>query len=176
MIHDFTFAKKELTTFYNYCNTIGYKRAVGVGRRTGNSPSRNSLSEYEYIRSAVFYKDNDKIEEVKKVTTAMNIWDNILVYYMLQLQPGDFLDTQDYWITKTKQNRLTKPIGKFVSVALTNDNHLNIEDKSYVVPQFHAIEFSPMKIHDIPPVKNKETWAVFMVGNYVNVTEKIINR
>ena len=106
----------------------------------------------------------------------MNIWDNILVYYMLQLQPGDFLDTQDYWITKTKQNRLTKPIGKFVSVALTDNNHLNIEDKSYVVPQFHAIEFSPMQIHDIPPVKNKETWAVFMVGNYVNVTEKIINR
>ena len=176
MIHDFTFAKKELIHFHNYCDKIGFKRAFGVGRRMGESVSRNNLSEYEYIRSAIFYKDNAKIAEVKKVTSAMNIWDNVLVYYMLQLQPKDFLDTQDYWIKKVKEGTLTKPIGKFVSVALTDNNHLNIEDKSYVVPQFHAIEFSPMKIHDIPPVKNKETWAVFMVGNYVNVTEKIINR
>lgn len=176
MIHDFTFAKEELINFHNYCDNIGFKRAFGVGRRMGDSVSRNNLSEYEYIRSAIFYKDNTKIAEVKKVTSAMNIWDNVLVHYMLQLQPGDFLDTQDYWIKKVKEKTLTKPIGKFVSVALTDNNHLNIEDKSYVVPQFHAIEFSPMKIHDIPPVKNKETWAVFMVANYVNINEKIINR
>jgi hypothetical protein len=174
MIHDFSFAKEELIDYHKFCDTIGYKRAFGAGRRTGGSASRNNLSAYEYIRSATFYKDNSKIAEVKKVTSAMNIWDNVLVYYVLQLQPSDFLDMQDYWVLYNKKGRLTKPLGKFVSVALTPNNHLNIEDKSYVIPQYHAIEFSPMKIYDIPKVEKKETWAVFMVGNYVNVSDKII--
>jgi hypothetical protein len=174
MIHDFTFAKEELIGYRKFCDAIGYKRASGGGSHPGGSASRNNLSMYEYIRSATFYRDNSKIAEVKKATSAMNIWDNVLVYYMLQLQPGDFLDIQDHWISLNKKDRSTKPLGKFVSVALTPNNHLNIEDKSYVVPQYHAIEFSPIQIHDIPKVEKKETWAVFMVGNYVDVSGKII--
>jgi hypothetical protein len=153
MIHDFTFAKKELLEYHQYCDSIGYKRAIGVGRRTGNSDLRNNLSAYEYIRTAVFYKNNTHM-----------------------LQPGDFLDTQDYWIEWVKQNKLTKPIGKFLSVALTDNNSLTIEGTSHTIPQYHAIEFSPMQLHCIPKVKNKETWAVFMIGNYVSVSDKIINR
>lgn len=176
MIYDFSFAKKELLAYHTYCDSIGYKRAVGVGRRTGNSDIRNNLSAYEYIRTAVFYKNNEHMKEVKRVTSAMNVWDYVLVYYVLQLQPGDFLDTQDYWIEWVKQNKLTKPIGKFLSVALTDNNSVVIEGTSHVVPQYHAIEFSPMQLHNIPKVKNKETWAVFMIGNYVSVSDKVINR
>lgn len=180
MIHDLSFAKEELTNFHKYCDSIGYKRATGVGRRTGNSALRNNLSEYEYIRSAVFYKNNDHIKEVKKVTMKFNIWNDVLVYYILQLQPGDFLDTQDYWVEKNKNTGLMKvasrPLGKFVSVSLTKGNSLIIEGVRYEVPQFHAIEFSPTKLHSIPPVKNKETWAVFMVANYVDVRDRIVNR
>jgi hypothetical protein len=176
MIHDFTFAKEELLRYHRYCDNIGYRRAIGVGRRTGNSDLRNNLSEYEYIRTAVFYKNNEHMKEVKRVTSAMNVWDNVLVYYILQLQPGDFLDTQDYWIEWVKQNKLTKPIGKFLSVALTDNNTLTIEGTSHTIPQYHAIEFSPMQLHSIPEVKDRETWAVFMIGNYVSVSDKIIYR
>jgi hypothetical protein len=171
MIHDVSFAQETLDSFLEVCNKMGFKRAANVGRRTGGSADRNNLSAYEYIRTARFLNDMHAYESVKYLGTKLGIWKYILVHYVLQLQKGDFLDIQDDW-QKPIHN---KPIGKFFSIALTSENSIIIDNDKYIVPKYSAIEFSPTKIHEIKPVKQKNTWMVFMVPQSVNMGDVINN-
>lgn len=171
MIHDVSFAQETLDSFLEVCNKMGFKRAANVGRRTGGSADRNNLSAYEYIRTARFLNDMHSYESVKDLGTKLGIWKYILVHYVLQLQKGDFLDIQDDW-----QNPIhNKPIGKFFSIALTSENSVIIDNDTYSVPKYSAIEFSPTKIHEIKPVKDTNTWMVFMVPQSVNMGDVINN-
>jgi hypothetical protein len=172
MIYDITYAKDVLKDFHEFCDSIGFKRAESFGRRTGGSAERNNLSEYEYIRTSRFIKEPKLYRKIKDTCTKLSIWQHALVHYVLQLQPNDFLDLQDDW----QRDDHNKPLGKFFSIALTEGNKIIIEDKEYLVPQYHAIEFSPTDLHEIKPVNNKQTWLVFMVPKYLNVSESIINR
>lgn len=172
MIYDFSYASKDLNAFTKFCDKAGFKRARGVGRRTGNSAERNRLSEYEYIRTSRFIKDSVLYKEIKDLSISLNIWEYALVHYVLQLQPNDFLDLQDDW----QRSDHNKPIGKFLSIALTDNNYIEVEGTLYNIPQYHAIEFSPTMLHEIDTVKTKQTWLVYMVPGYLNVKEKILGR
>lgn len=165
MIYDVSYAADDLDDFVDFCNSTGFKRATSVGRRTGGSAERGMLSEYEYIRTSRFLKDINLYKKIKDISTKLNIWEYVLVHYILQLQPKDFLDLQDCWNEKSGY----KPVGKFFSIALTKGNYITIADKLYKVPQYHAIEFSPTELHKISTVSSKQTWLVYMIPNHLNV-------
>lgn len=170
MIHDISFAQEALDSFLNVCNRMGFKRATNVGRRTGKSNTRNNLSKYEYIRTARFMSDMAAYESIKDLGNAIGIWKYTLVNYVLQLQKDDFLDIQDDWRRADHGN----PVGKFFSIALTNNNII-INNKEYFVPQYSAIEFSPIDLHEIQPVHSKNTWVIFMIPQSVSVGDVINN-
>ena len=72
MIHDISFAQRELDSFVNICDEMKFKRAVNVGRRTGKSNVRNNLSKYEYIRTARFMNDMSAYKSIKKLVSIDN--------------------------------------------------------------------------------------------------------
>jgi hypothetical protein len=170
MIYDISYAADDLSDFVDFCDNAGFKRAVSVGRRTGGSAERNKLSEYEYIRTSRILKEIDLYKKIKDISTKLGIWEYVLVHYILQLQPNDFLDLQDCWHEKSGY----RTIGKFFSIALTNGNYITISDKLYKVPQYHAIEFSPTTLHEIKTVSTKQTWLVYMIPDHLNVLDSNI--
>ena len=111
---------------------------------------------------------------IKTLAKRLNVYDYMLVHYILQLQSGDFLDIQDYWqeddgLSKVEGVNNRWIIGKFFSIALTDNNNVNIDGDDVNVPQYHAIEFNPATLHSIPKVSCKNTWIVYMVPEYLDM-------
>jgi len=173
-IHNLEYAKEQFDKIVEEANAHGFKRAHGPGRRTGGSFQRNNLSQYEYINTRAVFKCKPLITAVKNAAKEINIFDHMLVSYILQLQPKDFLDIQDYWkrweskeATAVKNSSVTF-LGKFFSVSLTDDNYIILERDGILqfrehVPKYHAIEFHPTTVHCIPAVTDLQTWMVYMV-------------
>ena len=172
MIHNLTFAKIAFDNTHKLLKTCQFKRYSKAGV-ISDGANHGAESEYEYINTKRVLQIPPLYKSIKEVGLACNTWPQTLVHYVLQLQESDFLGVQDN--IKTHGGDYF-PIGKFFSVALTDGNSLTIEDKTYEVPQYHAIEFNPAKIHSINEVKDTQTWLVFMISKSTNVSENIINR
>jgi hypothetical protein len=164
-IHDFNIAQDSIQDVSNYADTVGYKRAVS-SLMTHENASRGKLSSYEYITTAETLLNQTLHEKIKKMCKVLNLWDHILVHAFLQLQCKDYLSLQEYWVN-------TRPLGKFVSVALTENNFIKVGEVVTDVPKYSAIEFSPTQLHAISEVQEKQTWLVLMVANYVDVDKAI---
>jgi hypothetical protein len=123
------------------------------------------LSEYFRISTNEFLI-HPHYNVVKGVLKHIGILDCALVFNILHLSVGNFLNTQ-------RQGR-DKPLCKFLSFSLTKNNVLYIENKKHIVDQYHAIEFPANVEYNIPPVEYDQTWAVFMVPNNTNISNKII--
>tara|TARA_R110000765_G_scaffold7963_4_gene25992 strand:+ start:12856 stop:13377 length:522 start_codon:yes stop_codon:yes gene_type:complete len=165
-IHDLNIAQDSIQDVSDYADTVGYKRAVGTGRRTGGSAARGNLSSYEYLNTSKVLLNQPLYKKIKGMCEELNIWDFILVNYFLQLQRKDYLDLQDYWEGE-------RMIGKFLSIALTENNSIEVDGVVVNVPKYSAIEFSPSQPHAISEVQEKQTWLVLMVANYVDVDKAI---
>jgi hypothetical protein len=172
MIYDLTFAKDSLDNTHELLKSYEFKRYSKLGVIADGS-NHGAKSEYEYINTKRVLHSPPLYKSIKEIALVCNTWPHTLVHYILQLQEGDFLGEQDN--IKTHGGDYY-PIGKFFSVALTDNNFLTIENKLYEIPQYHAIEFDPAKIHNINKVKDKQTWLVFMISKSTNISEKIINR
>jgi hypothetical protein len=177
-IYDTSRASSELIELVKIADNHGFKRAQSFGRRTGGSLARNALSEYEYVNTRQIIHTPPLMRQIKEVAKKLNLYDHMLVHYILQLQPDDFLDLQDYWqegsgLHAAKSNNGHGRVwytGKFFSIAVTPDNIVNIEDEDVSVPQYHAIEFHPKILHSVPKVNKKTTWMVFMVPVHLDLS------
>ena len=169
MVYNFSNIKDVLDGYHDYCKTnIGYSKLAYDDEMKGrNHDLRNekTMSEYYKIGTNEFlvYPHYDMLQTVLK---HIGILDYALVFNILHLSVGNFLNTQ-------RQNR-GKPLGKFLSFSLTKNNVLYIENKRHIVDQYHAIEFPANVEYNIPPVEHDQTWAVFMVPNNANISNKII--
>ena len=173
-VYDITDATSDIDDVIKQLESYTFKRAKGTGRRTGGSNDRNNLSEYEYINTRSVIRLRPLMKVVKALAKRLNIYDYMLVHYILQLQPGDFLDIQDYWQEDEGLDKVDGAsnrwiLGKFFSIALTDNNNVNIDGDHICVPQYHAIEFNPAVIHSIPKTSYKNTWLVYMVPDYLNI-------
>ena len=169
--HDVSHCKDKIDYLLQHLDDYKFKRATGFGRRSGESITRDNLSEYEYINTRTVYK-KPKLE-IEKITDELNLTRHTLVYYVLRFQPDDFLDWMDYFLWQE-----TKAfVGKFFSIPMEGDGVVHFKHTDPVtVPQYHAIEFSPKHIHAVKPVNTRQTWLVLMVSNYLVLKDKIHNK
>ena len=169
--HDVSHRESEINNFLKYLEGYKFKRATGVGRRSGNSMERNNLSKYEYINTRAVYKNTPLKKEVDKFTDSLNLTPYTLVHYILRFQPDDFLDWMDYFLWQEARAIVTK----FFSIALEDEGHVEFKDLDSVkVDRYHAIEFSPQEIHAVNPVNKRQTWLVLMVPHHL-VLKDVIN-
>lgn len=169
MVYNFSNIKDILDDYHNYCKiNMGYSKLTYDDVLRGvNHDLRDekTMSEYYRIGSNEFlvYPHYDMLQTVLK---HIGILDCALVFNILHLSVGNFLNTQ-------RRGRV-KSLGKFLSFSLTKNNVLYIENKKHIVDQYHAIEFTTAVDYHIPPVEYDQTWAVFMVPNNTNISNKII--
>jgi hypothetical protein len=165
-IHDLSFAKDSFREVLKQSKKHGFKQVFGVSRRTGGSAKRRTLSAYECINTRRVLLCPPLYKAVKTCSEELALWDHVLVHYMLQLLPTNFLDIQDTWVSSST-------LGKFVAVSLTTKNYIEIEDVKIEVPKHSAIEFSPSLLHSIKHVTSRQTWMILMVPSKLDVEELI---
>ena len=171
--HDVSHCKDKIDYLLQHLDDYKFKRATGFGRRSGESITRDNLSEYEYINTRTVYRKPKLKKEIEKITDELNLTRHTLVYYVLRFQPDDFLDWMDYFLWQE-----TKAfVGKFFSIPMEGDGVVHFKHTDPVtVPQYHAIEFSPKHIHAVKPVNTRQTWLVLTVSNYLVLKDKIDNK
>ena len=171
--HDVSHCKEKIDYLLQHLDDYKFKRATGFGRRSGESITRDNLSEYEYINTRTVYRKPKLKKEIEKITDELNLTRHTLVYYVLRFQPDDFLDWMDYFLWQE-----TKAfVGKFFSIPMEGDGVVHFKHTDPVtVPQYHAIEFSPKHIHAVKPVNTRQTWLVLMVSIYLVLKDKIHNK
>ena len=176
--HNVSFASEQLDEFLQIVNDHGFKRAAGYGRRVGGSLERNNLSEYEYINTHEISLKHNLRTPLKNIAKNLNIRDHMITHNLLKLNPGDFLDWQDYYMWKQRYQKfgnehIRGPMTNFFSIALTNGNVVEFKDDIINVPKYHGIVFHPSDIHRTPIAEEEHVWLVFGIPDHLDVGELI---
>ena len=180
-VYDVSYAKDQLDELLRVASETGFKRASGAGRRVGGSRERDNLSEYEYINTRIVGLKRPLMRAVKKVADLLNVRDHMLIHNFLHLQPGDFLDWQDYYLWKSRtqvfHNKLTagSPFN-FFSISLTDGNVVEFKDDIIDVPIYSGIVFSPADVHRVPKVDSTHTWIIFGIPYHIDVDDILKSR
>lgn len=179
-VHDVSRVSSDLDSFLETAETVGFSTAFGSGRRVGGSLERDNLSQYDYINTAYCVKNRALRETLKLVATSLNVKDHMLTHNFLKLNPGDFLDWQDYYMWKSRSQIIEDqviigPVVNFFSIALTEGNLIEFKDEIIDVPQYHGIVFHPSDMHRIPAVENTHIWLVLGIPSHLDVSDLITN-
>ena len=157
---------------------VGTKRATGAGVRVGGSASRGNISKYKYINTKKVLLEHDLKSAIDQLTHELNIKPNVITHNVLHLEPGDFLDWQDYYMWKKTYQlvgsaAIIGPVIKFFSIALTDGNSIGFKDRDYDIRKHHGIVFELSDVHRVLPVNSDQRWLVLGVAKHIDVLSQI---